>query len=108
MQTMSDARVQARRAKDVIFADLPGCSPAEYLNLATAYMNATEAESSAHVREVAMVLHPKTTNAETTLKSATKTLKQELDQVESNTRTITQVTGALDAILGAILLFSLV
>lgn len=107
MPTMGDARVQARRAKDAIFAALPGCSPAEYLNLANDYVNATKAESSAHVREVAAVLNPKTASAEATLKAATKTLKQELDQVEAETRAITQVSGAIDAILGAILLFSL-
>jgi|GEM_PF-6472210 hypothetical protein len=108
MKSMSDARVQASRAKDAIFEALPGCSPEQYLNLATDYINASEAESSAHVREVAETLNPKTAKAESTLKAATKTLKDEIDEIEAETREVTKVTGAIDALLGAILLFALV
>ncbi len=108
MANMSEARVQATRAKNAIFAALPGCSASEYLNLSTDYVNATEAESTAHVREVAATLNPKTASADATLKAATKTLKGELDEFEANAREITKITGAIDALLGAILLFALV
>ena len=108
MAAMSQARAQATRAKNAIFAALPGCSDAEYLNLSTDYVNATKAESMAHVRELASILNPTMATAEATLKEATKTLKGALDDFDANARAITKMTGAIDALLGAILLFALV
>ena len=107
MTEMTEARVQAGRAKGAILAELPTCPPAKYRMLAQDFMDASEAESLAHVREVAYVLHPKTPSAAVTLKDATAALRGELDAYEAKMHEITNLTGAIDAVLGAVLLFAL-
>lgn len=108
MPDFTAAHVQATRAKNDLFAAMQGANGTEYHQLSLNYVTATRAEAEARAREIAGLTKPKTDYAEVTLQSATAGLKSELDDIEAATETISTITGAVNAILGALLLFAII